>query len=164
MPPAARPDFQLDQTTCTNSSDKCKDLQQAKQESYRKYRTKQLAHELGQELSMKSPSTKRSGLQLFQLLTSRFRRRASRPECAALERVSKHLRTIAIVGNGPISAQQRKQIQHADVVIRFNKLNNRWAYANLPHGDADRLRAALQRQAGSGDVNFTDQVMTSWAT
>ena len=34
-------------------------------------------------------------------------------------------RTIAVVGNGPLSDLQRSQVEMSDVVIRFNKLNNR---------------------------------------
>ena len=42
----------------------------------------------------------------------------------ALRRIADPLRNIAIVGNGPITAYQRRQIEEADVVVRFNKLDN----------------------------------------
>lgn len=42
----------------------------------------------------------------------------------ALRGVADPLRTIAIVGNGPITAYQRQQIEAADAIIRFNKLDN----------------------------------------
>ena len=42
----------------------------------------------------------------------------------ALRGVADPLRTIAIVGNGPITAYQRQQIDAADAIIRFNKLDN----------------------------------------
>ena len=137
LPPSARPDYQTEEALCANSSEDCAVIQQAKQKSYQQFRAQQLASELTREQET-GPNTlrsrastglasKRKGLQLFQLLTSRFRRRAKLPECIALEKISPRLRTIAIVGNGPISIQQRQQIQQADVVIRFNKLNNRSA-------------------------------------
>ncbi|KAK9809048.1 hypothetical protein WJX72_008410 [[Myrmecia] bisecta] len=36
-----------------------------------------------------------------------------------------HVKNIAVVGNGPVTSEQRDQIQHADRVVRFNALNNR---------------------------------------
>ena len=42
----------------------------------------------------------------------------------ALRGVADPLHTIAIVGNGPITAYQRQQIEAADAIIRFNKLDN----------------------------------------
>ena len=35
------------------------------------------------------------------------------------------VRSIAVVGNGPLSAHQRAQVNASDVVIRFNELNFR---------------------------------------
>ncbi len=139
LPPSARPDFREEDSICAGSSEKCAAIQQAKEQSYREFRAQQLASELSPEQPISqlnvhpslSSMKKRKGIQLFQLLTSRFRRRATLPECAALERISPHLRTIAIVGNGPLSAQQRHQIQQADIVMRFNKLNNRWSYPRM---------------------------------
>lgn len=48
----------------------------------------------------------------------------------ALRGVADPLRTIAIVGNGPITAYQRQQIEAADAIIRFNKLDN-WCGTQL---------------------------------
>ena len=45
----------------------------------------------------------------------------------AVRSISKRARTIAVVGNGPLSDLQRSQIAVSDIVIRFNKLNNRQA-------------------------------------
>ena len=47
-------------------------------------------------------------------------------ECMALQAVNKqHVRSIAVVGNGPLSDLQRQQIDASDVVMRFNELNTR---------------------------------------
>lgn len=34
-------------------------------------------------------------------------------------------RSVAVVGNGPISDRQRAQVGEADIVVRFNAMNNR---------------------------------------
>ena len=34
-------------------------------------------------------------------------------------------RSVAVVGNGPISERQRAQVGEADIVVRFNAMNNR---------------------------------------
>ena len=34
-------------------------------------------------------------------------------------------RSVAVVGNGPISDTQRAQVGEADIVVRFNSMNNR---------------------------------------
>ncbi|BDA43404.1 hypothetical protein COCOBI_04-4160 [Coccomyxa sp. Obi] len=52
--------------------------------------------------------------------------REQRPECKALKISSSQPRTIAVVGNGPLSDLQRAQVEMSDIVIRFNKLNNRF--------------------------------------
>ncbi|KAK9865789.1 hypothetical protein WJX84_011150 [Apatococcus fuscideae] len=170
LPPSARPDFQLEDTLCANSSESCAAIQQAKQQSYQKFRAQQLASEVSREqdtapISFNSKPSKaavnrRKGLQLFQLLTSRFRRRAQLPECIALERIARRLRTIAIVGNGPISIQQRQQIQTADVVIRFNKLNNRFCGERL---DVWVVRFGNTTESGYHGVNEVTHCTTAEA-
>ena len=51
-------------------------------------------------------------------------------ECMALQALSQHhVRSIAVVGNGPLSPLQRQQINASDVIMRFNELNTRWAWA-----------------------------------
>ena len=45
----------------------------------------------------------------------------------AIRSVSPRIRTIAVVGNGPLSDLQRAQVAASDVVLRFNKLSNRRA-------------------------------------
>ena len=34
-------------------------------------------------------------------------------------------KSVAVVGNGPISDRQRAEIGEADIVVRFNAMNNR---------------------------------------
>ena len=41
-------------------------------------------------------------------------------------------KTVAVVGNGPISDRQRADISGADLVVRFNAMNNRQALLTLP--------------------------------
>ena len=49
-------------------------------------------------------------------------------ECKTLQALSHHhVRSIAVVGNGPLSTLQRQQIHASDVVMRFNELNTRCA-------------------------------------
>lgn len=38
---------------------------------------------------------------------------------------------LAVVGNGPISEEQREEIELADTVVRFNAMNNRLAILSL---------------------------------
>jgi len=49
----------------------------------------------------------------------------------ALRGLADPVQSIAVVGNGPITAYQRRQIDATDVVIRFNKLDN-WCAARQP--------------------------------
>ena len=49
------------------------------------------------------------------------------PVVQAIRSMSPRIRTIAVVGNGPLSDLQRAQVAASDVVIRFNKLSNRRA-------------------------------------
>jgi hypothetical protein len=35
-------------------------------------------------------------------------------------------KTIAVVGNGPLTDESRKQIAASDAIVRFNEMNNRW--------------------------------------
>ena len=46
--------------------------------------------------------------------------------CGAFEGC--HVRNIAVIGNGPLSAQQRSELNSGrfQVTVRFNYLNNRW--------------------------------------
>lgn len=37
-------------------------------------------------------------------------------------------KTVAVVGNGPISDKQRLKISEADIIVRFNAMNNRSAF------------------------------------
>ena len=46
-------------------------------------------------------------------------------QCQSLLSMKPKVRSIAVVGNGPLSARQRQQIDATDVVVRFNKMNNR---------------------------------------
>ena len=42
--------------------------------------------------------------------------------CAAL--APEHVRTVAIVGNGPLTQEQRELIRAKDRIMRFNAVNN----------------------------------------
>lgn len=51
--------------------------------------------------------------------------------CSAFEGC--HVRNIAVVGNGPLSAQQRSELNSGrfQVIVRFNYLNNRCEAGNM---------------------------------
>eukprot|EP00884_Botryococcus_braunii_P012712 jgi/Botrbrau1/21441/Bobra.0216s0049.1 len=55
----------------------------------------------------------------------------NQPHCKILRKLKPRLRTIAVVGNGPISKLQRRQISASDVVIRFNQMHNRFCGERL---------------------------------
>ena len=44
-----------------------------------------------------------------------------------------HVRNVAVVGNGPLSAQQRSELNSGrfQVIVRFNYLNNRCEADNI---------------------------------
>lgn len=42
-------------------------------------------------------------------------------------------RSVAVVGNGPISDIQRRDINRADFVVRFNAMNSRYEFLSHEH-------------------------------
>lgn len=49
----------------------------------------------------------------------------ARLECVAIQALKERVRSVCVVGNGPLSPAQRTQILSCDVIIRFNQLNTR---------------------------------------
>ena len=69
-------------------------------------------------------------------------------ECQALRALQPHARSIAVVGNGPLSGHQRQQIASSDVVVRFNEMNFRCAALAASKRAGKRLTAARHRECG----------------
>ncbi|KAK9792248.1 hypothetical protein WJX73_006276 [Symbiochloris irregularis] len=55
----------------------------------------------------------------------------TRLECIAIYALKQHIRSICVVGNGPLSAKQRQLIDACDIVLRFNQLNTRLCQERL---------------------------------
>lgn len=64
--------------------------------------------------------------------------------CAAF--YTRPVKTVALVGNGPLTEAQRLDIEAADLVIRFNKLNNR---SGRVHGMKSSCRTDMRVQTSA---------------
>ena len=73
-------------------------------------------------------------------------------------------KSIALVGNGPLSDEQRARISTHDVVVRFNYLNNRCVVVRTSH--ADEVRAVIGHESAAGyDIDrLPGERMDVWVT
>lgn len=70
--------------------------------------------------------------------------------CAAF--YTRPVRSVALVGNGPLTETQRLKIEVSDLVIRFNKLNNRFCGERLDVWLLRRAEEATLQWHGLGEL------------
>ncbi|KAK9843956.1 hypothetical protein WJX81_000464 [Elliptochloris bilobata] len=87
----------------------------------------------------------------------------ARPVCQDLRGVADPLRSIAIVGNGPITAYQRQQIEAADVIIRFNKLDNWYCGDRMDIWVTRWANHVISKYHGIGEVEFCNTSLAAGA-